>query len=124
VTAVGRLDPFAPRLPPRATIRSRARSAGHGSNALALTRPRAIGTPEFDDIADALKFADTEDAVVGFKKTDPEAGRRYTARRTVIRHIVYWMTALPSLAKPSNPGRAAPNADRVSSPATRTLTSI
>jgi hypothetical protein len=33
--------------------------------------------------------------------------------------IAYWMTAPPGLAKPSDPGRAAPDTDRVPVPSFR-----
>jgi hypothetical protein len=58
MTAVGRLDPFAPRLPPRPT-------SDPGRAAPDADRM------ELDDSADALKLADIEDAVVDQQNDRP-----------------------------------------------------
>jgi hypothetical protein len=50
------------------------------------------------------------------QNTDPQGGRRYTARRTAIRHVGYWTAALPTLVKPPHSGRTATDADSNPSP--------
>ena len=41
-----------------------------------MTRPTATGTPELDDTGDALKLDDTEDAVVGPVRSEPQTSSR------------------------------------------------
>jgi hypothetical protein len=80
-----------------------------GSDALALTRPRAPDTTEPDDIGDALKLDDTEDAVLEARRR--RGRRRRFESRVKPNHRIY---LTDYFAPHPTPARAAPDADRIS----------
>jgi hypothetical protein len=47
-----------------------------------------------------MEYADTEDAVVGFRIQTLRLAGDNTVGSTVVRHVENWMAALPNLAQP------------------------
>ena len=111
---------------PRPTVGFGARSAGHGFES--ASPPTSRPTPDLTRLRSPSRQRTPRRAhrhlrrfevrrhrrrCRRIKKTDSQAGGRYTARRTAIRHVGILDRCPPTLAQAPDPRRAATAADRI-----------